>query len=245
MLERPPLARAWFSCCVPSAVPCWPRVPLFSKGVSPCPAELPWGNILPIHVMVNTWQLLTLTQLREFAHLPLMKASLAKLRSSPHAQPSPGCSFVPSLRRIFGAADLDACVNEWQDIFACSRDNFALSSFSSLHSLLYLSLCGILGAICGCLAPPAVEGEYCPWDRELLQGQWLQHLSKEEEMGTCEGTRFASWPYPPQLPRSHLKYASKSRPHMEGLFCKAVSKALGIPGHLSLSRPTPEHRLIM
>ncbi|XP_037060078.1 F-actin-monooxygenase MICAL3 isoform X5 [Peromyscus leucopus] len=30
------------------------------------------------------------------------------------------------------------------------------------------------------------EGEYCPWDRELLQGQWLQHLSKEEEMGTSE-----------------------------------------------------------
>ncbi|XP_047405468.1 F-actin-monooxygenase MICAL3 isoform X8 [Sciurus carolinensis] len=28
------------------------------------------------------------------------------------------------------------------------------------------------------------EGEYCPWDRELLQGQWLQHLSKEEETGT-------------------------------------------------------------
>ncbi|XP_077871680.1 F-actin-monooxygenase MICAL3 isoform X5 [Ictidomys tridecemlineatus] len=30
------------------------------------------------------------------------------------------------------------------------------------------------------------EGEYCPWDRELLQGQWLQHLSKEEETGTCK-----------------------------------------------------------
>ncbi|CAH7186075.1 Mical3 [Phodopus roborovskii] len=30
------------------------------------------------------------------------------------------------------------------------------------------------------------EGEYCPWDRELLQSQWLRHLSKEEEMGTCE-----------------------------------------------------------
>ncbi|XP_008248361.1 F-actin-monooxygenase MICAL3 isoform X7 [Oryctolagus cuniculus] len=28
------------------------------------------------------------------------------------------------------------------------------------------------------------EGEYCPWDRELLQGQWLQHLSKEEDTGT-------------------------------------------------------------
>ncbi|KAM4819721.1 F-actin-monooxygenase MICAL3 isoform 1-T1 [Thomomys bottae] len=30
------------------------------------------------------------------------------------------------------------------------------------------------------------EGEYCPWDRELLQGQWLQHLSEEEETGTCK-----------------------------------------------------------
>lgn len=77
-------------------------------------------------------------------------------------------------------------MDEWQDTLACSRDNFALSFLSSLRSLLYLSLCGILGAVCGCLAPPAVEGEYCPWDRELLQGQWLQHLSKEEEMGTCE-----------------------------------------------------------
>ncbi|XP_073932546.1 F-actin-monooxygenase MICAL3 isoform X4 [Castor canadensis] len=30
------------------------------------------------------------------------------------------------------------------------------------------------------------EGEYCPWDRELLQGQWLQHLSNEEGTGTCK-----------------------------------------------------------
>ncbi|XP_047597574.1 F-actin-monooxygenase MICAL3 isoform X21 [Lutra lutra] len=28
------------------------------------------------------------------------------------------------------------------------------------------------------------EGEYCPWDRELLQDQWLQQLSKEEATGT-------------------------------------------------------------
>lgn len=74
---------------------------------------------------------------------------------------------------------------------AARIDNSALCSLSSPHSLLHLSLCGLLGAICGCLAPPAVEGEYCPWDRELLQGQWLQHLSKEEEKGTREGTRFA------------------------------------------------------
>ncbi|KAM9229516.1 F-actin-monooxygenase MICAL3 isoform 2-T2 [Dugong dugon] len=30
------------------------------------------------------------------------------------------------------------------------------------------------------------EGEYCPWDKELQQGQWLQHLSKEEDTGTCK-----------------------------------------------------------
>ncbi|KAG8509016.1 [F-actin]-monooxygenase MICAL3, partial [Galemys pyrenaicus] len=33
------------------------------------------------------------------------------------------------------------------------------------------------------------EGEYCPWDRELLQGQWLQLLSKEEDTGTPGGQR--------------------------------------------------------
>ncbi|KAM6216539.1 F-actin-monooxygenase MICAL3 isoform 2-T2 [Rhynchocyon petersi] len=33
------------------------------------------------------------------------------------------------------------------------------------------------------------EGEYCPWDRELLQGQWLQHLSKKEDTGTCKARK--------------------------------------------------------
>ncbi|XP_052646671.1 F-actin-monooxygenase MICAL3 isoform X2 [Harpia harpyja] len=28
------------------------------------------------------------------------------------------------------------------------------------------------------------EGEYCPWERELQQGLWLQHLSNEEDTGT-------------------------------------------------------------
>ncbi|NXJ83147.1 MICA3 monooxygenase, partial [Trogon melanurus] len=28
------------------------------------------------------------------------------------------------------------------------------------------------------------EGEYCPWDRELQQGLWLQRLSNEEDTGT-------------------------------------------------------------
>ncbi|NXI46878.1 MICA3 monooxygenase, partial [Galbula dea] len=28
------------------------------------------------------------------------------------------------------------------------------------------------------------EGEYCPWEKELHQGLWLQHLSNEEDTGT-------------------------------------------------------------
>ncbi|XP_071674050.1 F-actin-monooxygenase MICAL3 isoform X13 [Patagioenas fasciata] len=28
------------------------------------------------------------------------------------------------------------------------------------------------------------EGEYCPWEKELQQGLWLQHLSDEEDTGT-------------------------------------------------------------
>ncbi|XP_064011824.1 F-actin-monooxygenase MICAL3 isoform X15 [Pogoniulus pusillus] len=28
------------------------------------------------------------------------------------------------------------------------------------------------------------EGEYCPWEKELQQGLWLQHLSNEEDTGT-------------------------------------------------------------
>ncbi|XP_027761281.1 F-actin-monooxygenase MICAL3 isoform X2 [Empidonax traillii] len=30
------------------------------------------------------------------------------------------------------------------------------------------------------------EGEYNPWERELQQGLWLQHLSDEEDSGTCK-----------------------------------------------------------
>ncbi|XP_051465063.1 F-actin-monooxygenase MICAL3 isoform X2 [Apus apus] len=30
------------------------------------------------------------------------------------------------------------------------------------------------------------EGEYCPWERELQEGLWLERLSNEEDMGTCK-----------------------------------------------------------
>lgn len=186
----------------------------------------------------------------EFARLPFMKTPLAKLGSWLHTQPSPGIPLSPSCsaswgRRpgcLYGRVTRHTCTQ--RDRHTCTqRDNFALCSLSSSTPFSPCP-CGILGAVCGCLAPPAVEGEYCPWDRELLQGQWLQHLSKEEEMGTCEGTRFASCPPPPRLPSSHLKHASKSRPHVEGLFVKLFSKALGIPGYLSQARPPQtKHRL--
>lgn len=153
----------------------------------------------------------------ELAHLPSTNLHFPGWEVHCSFKPSPGCCFVPSPPCLFGAAHQDACVDKWQDTLAGSCDNSALCSLSCLHSL-HLSPCGILGAVCGCLAPPAVEGEYCPWDRELLQSQWLQHLSKEEEMGTYEGTRFAPCPSPPRLPSSHLKCTSKSRSHTERLF---------------------------
>ncbi|KAM9245339.1 F-actin-monooxygenase MICAL3 isoform 1-T1 [Leptosomus discolor] len=41
------------------------------------------------------------------------------------------------------------------------------------------------------------EGEYCPWERELQQGLWLQRLSNEEDTGTFKGTRIPSpLPFP-------------------------------------------------
>lgn len=214
--------------------------------VSPSPPELPVLSesfeMPPSPVMVNTAFSPSAIP-GEFARLPFMKTSLAKLGSWLHTQPSPGIPLSPSCSTSWGRRP--GCLYGRVARHTCmQRDNFALCSLSSLHSLLSLCPCGILGAVCGCLAPPAVEGEYCPWDRELLQGQWLQHLSKEEEMGTCEGTRFASCPPPPRLPSSHLKHASKSRPHVEGLFVKLFSKALGIPGYLSQARPPQtKHRL--
>lgn len=53
------------------------------------------------------------------------------------------------------------------------------------------------GVIYGCVVPSAVEGEYCPWERELQQGLWLQRLSNEEDTGTFKGTRIPSpLPFP-------------------------------------------------
>lgn len=135
------------------------------------------------------------TTLGKLAHLSFVKTLLPRLGSSQFLQPSPWMFLCPQLTLPLWGSTPGCLCGRGRTLSQAARiDNSALCSLSSLHSLLHLSRCGILGAVCGCLAPPAVEGEYCPWDRELLQGQWLQHLSKEEEMGTREGTRFAPCP---------------------------------------------------
>lgn len=151
-----------------SAAPCWPRVSMCSHSPEqalplPAPAGESWPSFSTQRLHFPGWEVHS--SLSQVLVVPLSPACLASLGQH--------------------------CVGKWQDTLAGSCDNSALCSLSCLHSLLHLPPCGILGAVCGCLAPPAVEGEYCPLDRELLQSQWFRHLSKEEEMGTCEGTRFA------------------------------------------------------
>lgn len=66
-------------------------------------------------------------------------------------------------------------------------NNFLLSDSLSFPSLCIICVCAS-DAIYGGVAPPAVEGEYYPWARELQQGLWLQRLSNEEDTGTFKGT---------------------------------------------------------
>lgn len=53
------------------------------------------------------------------------------------------------------------------------------------------------------IAPSCAEGEYCPWERELQQGLWLQRISDEETVGTFKGI-------PPPPPRPPLGFHSPS-----------------------------------
>lgn len=67
----------------------------------------------------------------------------------------------------------------------------AVLSLSFLLSLSLHCLCmytRVSDVIYGCVVPSAVEGEYCPWEKELQQGLWLQRLSNEEDTGTFKGT---------------------------------------------------------
>lgn len=96
--------------------------------------------------------------------------------------------------------------------------HFQAISLSLILSSLFLSfplsmacVCTrVAGVKCGCVLPSAVEGEYNPWERELQQGLWLQHLSDEEDSGTRKGTRTLS-----PLPGEAIK---EQVPHEE-FFC--------------------------
>lgn len=51
--------------------------------------------------------------------------------------------------------------------------------FVFLYVLFYLGIC----------LPLLAEGDYCPWDRELQSGLWLEkHLTDEEDVGTFKGS---------------------------------------------------------
>lgn len=143
---------------------------------------------------------------------------------------------------IFWAAELDACVGSYKTQLLAAVDNSAFCSF--LPSILSpLVPCGILDAVCGCLAPSAVEGEYCPWDRELLQGQWLQHLSNEEGTGTCKGTHFSPVSTIPWLPKQPSKICLQEQvPHEKiWFFIQLHLRALHISSrYLSLGPAFPD-----
>lgn len=74
----------------------------------------------------------------------------------------------------------------------------------------------VSGVIYGCVVPSAVEGEYCPWEKELQQGLWLQHLSNEEDTGTFKGTRI---PSPLPFPRRRGECFKEQVPHEKFLSC--------------------------
>lgn len=93
-------------------------------------------------------------------------------------------------------------------------------SFFLILSFLFLSLSlspsiacvctRVSGVLYGCVVPSAVEGEYCPWERELQQGLWLQHLSNEEDTGTFKGTHI---PSPLPFPRRRGECFKEQVPH--------------------------------
>ena len=84
----------------------------------------------------------------------------------------------------------------------CSPPRLLLSSFSTPSSSLLPSMFNVFLCVCVCLCvsvcfflwlgvclPLLAEGDYCPWDRELQSGLWLEkYLTDEEDVGTFKGS---------------------------------------------------------
>lgn len=72
------------------------------------------------------------------------------------------------------------------------------SSFLLFHPLLFITspfpLCCLCVCVCvflllGLRLPLLAEGDYCPWNRELQSGLWLEkYLTDEEDVGTFKGS---------------------------------------------------------
>ncbi|KPP76762.1 protein-methionine sulfoxide oxidase MICAL3-like [Scleropages formosus] len=60
----------------------------------------------------------------------------------------------------------------------------------------------VSGPLLALSLPLVTEGEYCPWERELQSGLWLEDLLEEEEMGTMEARKLPiqEAPQSPSIP---------------------------------------------
>lgn len=53
----------------------------------------------------------------------------------------------------------------------------------------YMCVCMFCFFLLGLCLPLLAEGDYCPWDRELQSGLWLEkYLTDEEDIGTFKGS---------------------------------------------------------
>lgn len=53
----------------------------------------------------------------------------------------------------------------------------------------YVCICFFFFFLWGLCLPLLAEGDYCPWDRELQSGLWLEkYLTDEEDVGTFKGS---------------------------------------------------------
>lgn len=71
---------------------------------------------------------------------------------------------------------------------------FFISTVSMCITVIILVVCVSAYAGCFCL-PLLAAGDYCPWDRELRSGLWLEkYLTDEDDVGTFKGSgRSACW----------------------------------------------------
>ncbi|XP_073506520.1 F-actin-monooxygenase MICAL3 isoform X4 [Phyllobates terribilis] len=92
--------------------------------------------------------------------------------------------------------------------------------------------------------PSSEEGEYCPWERELQQGLWLQRISDEDAVGTFKAGNLklqqALTPVDPMEIKAdvHWTHVHKVRQEQEGVNTEgeevgtsSPSKALLLPTH--------------